>query len=285
MGHGSCPRVTERSTVLEINDGAMRCLTRSILPFVLVLALALAPTALRAAEVLVFAAASTKDAVEEIGRLFAAAGLGEVTPVFAASSTLAKQIENGAPADLYLSADVRWMDYLAERDLVAPGSRIDLLGNRLALVAPRNSDWTLDLAAGAPLVERLGESRLAMGDPDHVPAGRYGKAALEALGFWSAVEPKLARASDVRAALALVERGEAAAGIVYTSDAAASKHVRVVDTFPASSHPAIVYPLARVAGHDRPEVLAFYDFLAGPEARAVFADHGFILLATDVPTN
>lgn len=285
MGHGPCPRVTERSAALEINDGAMRCLTRSIFPFVLVLAFALAPTALRAAEVLVFAAASTKDAVEEIGRLFAAAGLGEVTPVFAASSTLAKQIDNGAPADLYLSADVRWMDYLAERDLVASGSRIDLLGNRLALVAPRDSDWTLDLAAGAPLAERLGEGRLAMGDPDHVPAGRYGKAALEALGLWSAVESNLARAGDVRAALALVERGEAAAGIVYTSDAAASKRVRVVDTFPASSHPEIVYPLARVAGHDRPEVLAFYDFLARPEARTVFADHGFIPLATDVLAN
>ena len=232
-----------------------------------------------------FAAASTKDAIDEIGKRFAAEGHGDVLVSFASSSDLARQIENGAPADLYIAADMRWMDYLAERELIVAGSRFDLLGNSLVLVAPQDSDWTIDLAAGAPLAERLGDSRLAMGDPDHVPAGRYGRAALESLNVWKEVESKLARAKDVRAALALVERGEAAAGIVYATDAAASDAVRIVDVFPAASHPEIVYPVAIVAGRDDPNVRALYAFLGGAEAGAVFERHGFTVRRAGAPSN
>ncbi|WP_119458483.1 molybdate ABC transporter substrate-binding protein [Rhodospirillaceae bacterium SYSU D60014] len=267
----------------------MRCLNRWAFPCLL-LALTLMAVSARAAEILVFAAASTKDSIDEISERFAAEGHGaeghgQVIASFASSSTLAKQIENGAPADLYISADRRWMDYLAERDLIVADSRFNLLGNSLVLIAPRDTDWTIDLAAGAPLVEILGDSRLAMGDPDHVPAGRYGKAALQSLNVWSTIEPKLARAKDVRAALALVERGEAAAGIVYATDAAASDAVRVVDVFPATSHPEIVYPVAIVAGHDEPDVRALYRFLGGPEARAVFERYGFTQRRVGVPSN
>ena len=227
-----------------------------------------------ALDVTMFAAASTTDALGEIARAHEAEGHGRIVISFAASSTLAKQIENGAPADLYLSADEVWMDYLDSRRLIVPASRIDYLGNKLVLIAPRDSTLALTISPGFPLAASLGDGRLAMGDPDHVPAGIYGKAALEKLGVWQQVASRLARAEDVRGALAYVERGEAAAGIVYASDAARAE-VRVVATFPPDTHPPIRYPMALVAGRDTPAARAFYDYLRGPAARAVFERYGF----------
>lgn len=226
-------------------------------------------------DVRVFAAASTTNALTEIGEAFAAQGKGKVLPSFASSSALARQIEQGAPADLFVSADERWMSRLVERKAVVPGSRSDLLGNRLVLIAPADGAKAVDLKPGANLAAVLGAGRLAMGDPDHVPAGTYGKKALEALGAWKTVESKVARTDNVRAALALVERGEAPLGVVYATDAAISDKVRIVATFPEDTHPPIVYPVAIVAGRDTPAVRAFLDFLRSAEARSIFARHGF----------
>ncbi|HEY6335909.1 MAG TPA: molybdate ABC transporter substrate-binding protein [Alphaproteobacteria bacterium] len=223
-----------------------------------------------------FAAASATDALDEIGRAYQAAGRDPVVFSFASSSNLAKQIENGAPAALFLSADERWMDYLATRDLIVSASRTDLLGNTLVLVAPADSDLSIEIKPGFELAKALGDGRLAVGDPDHVPAGIYAKAALEKLGVWQELLPKLARAEDVRGALAFVERGEAPAGIVYSSDAPRAK-VRVVATFPPDTHPPILYPLAIVAGHDGPEARAFYEFLRSPQAADIFEKYGFTL--------
>ncbi len=248
------------------------------------LVLAMAAPA-QAKDLLVFAAASLKNAAEDIGKAYEASGAGKVTYSFAASSDLAKQIANGAPAAIYVSADTKWMDYLSERKLIVPDSRRDLLGNRLVLIAPADSTLVLKLATGAPLAQSLGDGKLAMADPDSVPAGRYGKAALEALNLWSSVELAVVRAKDVRAALAFVQRGEAAAGIVYATDAMVAKNVRIVDEFPTSSHPRIVYPVALIAGQDDAAARAFYDYLVGPKARGVFQDYGFSVIGASAATN
>lgn len=239
----------------------------------------------QAKDLLVFAAASLKNAAEDIAKAYEASGGGNVTYSFAASSDLAKQIENGAPAVLFISADTKWMDYLAERKLIVGDSRRDLLGNRLVLIAPSDSALTIKLAEGAPLAQSLGDGKLAMADPDSVPAGRYGKASLEALKMWSSVEPSVVRAKDVRATLAFVERGEAAAGIVYATDAMVSKKVRIVDEFPEASHPKIVYPIALIAGQDDAAAHAFYDYLNGDKARGVFLDYGFSIIGASAATN
>ena len=225
--------------------------------------------------VTVFAAASTATAIDEVAALYAAKGWGAVRASFAASSTLAQQIANGAPADVYVSANVRWMDFLAAEMAIVAASRVNLLANRLVLIAPAEADLSLSIAPGFPLAEVLGDRRLAMADPDHVPAGIYGKTALTNLGVWPAVASKVAATADVRAALVLVELGEAAAGVVYATDAAISRRVRIVDVFPTSGHPPIVYPAAVVAGRDGPRVRRFFDFLMSSEAAAVFARHGF----------
>lgn len=235
----------------------------------------------RAAEVTLFAAASTSDAVNAVAARYAAVVRGDgdhgstVRPVFAASSTLAKQIAQGAPAQLFLSASRDWMDYLEDRHAIDPASRVDLLGNHLVLIAPTDSPLTLEIAPGFPLARGLDGGWLAIGDPAHVPAGVYAKAALEALGVWSEVAGKTARTADVRAALALVARGEAAAGIVYQSDLQISSQVRPAGVFPVTAHPPIAYPLAKIAGPSSPAVERFYRFLLGPEARAIFQAHGF----------
>ncbi|MCH7693375.1 MAG: molybdate ABC transporter substrate-binding protein [Proteobacteria bacterium] len=229
--------------------------------------------------VMVFAAASTTAALSEIAARFAARGKGRAVMSFASSSTLAKQIANGAPADIYLSANPGWMDYLARENAIEPATRLDLLGNRLVLVAPAGSALRVRIAPAFPLAEKLGEGRLAIGDPDHVPAGIYGRAALRRLGAWPALAGRVARTQDVRGALVLVERGEAAAAVVYATDAALTDRVRVVATFPADSHPPIRYPIAIVAGRDRPEVRRFYEFLTSPEAARVFTRHGFTVIA------
>jgi molybdate transport system substrate-binding protein len=244
----------------------------------LIAATLLAAGAARAEDVVIFAAASTKDAITDIARDFAAAGKGKIAASFGSSGDIAKQIENGAPAGIFISADAKWMDYLAGKKLLAEGSRRDLLGNHLVLIAPVDSSLAIDLKPGAPLAAALGDGKLAMCDPDSVPAGRYGKASLTSLGIWDSLASKVANAKDVRAALALVERGETPAGIVYSTDALLSKKVKVVATFPDDSHPKIVYPVALIAGHDSAEAKAFYDYLGGPEAAAVFEKYGFILL-------
>lgn len=228
--------------------------------------------------VTVFAAASTTNAVTELAELFAAQNPERLVTSFASSSTLAKQIESGAPAEIFISANPEWMDYLEERKLIEGGTRKDLLSNRIVLIVPADSGIdTLAIAPGFDLAGLLGDGRLAMGDPDHVPAGKYGKQALEHLGVWSGVEARVARAKDVRAALALVERGEAPAGIVYSTDAAVSDRVRIAGTFPEDSHPAIVYPVAVVAGKRSPAVDRCLALLQSEAGRAVFAKYGFMV--------
>jgi molybdate transport system substrate-binding protein len=239
------------------------------------------PMVVSAAEpesVTVFAAASTTNAVSDIAKMFEQKGLGKVVPAFASSSTLAKQIENGAPANVFVSADEPWMTYLVDRKVIEPGTRFDLMGNKLVLVAPADSSIQVKIGPELDLAKLLGNGRLAVGDPDHVPAGIYAKAALEKLGMWTKVKDKLARAADVRAALALVERGEAPLGIVYSTDAAITSKVKVVGVFPADSHPKIVYPAALIAGKASPVARRFLEFLKTPEAKAVFAKYGFTSL-------
>jgi molybdate transport system substrate-binding protein len=226
--------------------------------------------------VTVFAAASTTNAVTDIGAIFSENNGASFTPSFASSSTLAKQIENGAPADIYISANKKWMDYLEEKQMIEKGSRIDLLSNRIVLIVPSDSNvQDVAIGPGFDLLALIGDGRLSMGDPDHVPAGIYGKQALESLGVWTSVESRVAGAKDVRAALALVERGEAPVGLVYATDAAISKKVRVVGTFPESSHPPIVYPVAVVAGKRSPAADRFMTLLKSPKARAIFEKYGF----------
>lgn len=224
----------------------------------------------RAAEaVTVFAAASLRGALDAVADAWRAKGGHEARLVYAGSSALARQIEDGAPADLFISANPQWMDFLAERGRLAPGSRTDLLGNRLVLVADRPG--AVDLGS---LPEAVGGERIAMGIVDAVPAGIYGKAALVSLGAWPALAGQVVQAENVRAALALVDRGEAPFGIVYATDAALAPDVFVVAEFPEESHPPIVYPAAVLAdaGPAARELLAF---LRSPTAQAIFEAHGF----------
>ncbi|HEY6862534.1 MAG TPA: molybdate ABC transporter substrate-binding protein [Burkholderiales bacterium] len=222
----------------------------------------------------VFAAASLKDALDANVKAYQAKSGDRIAVSYAASSALAKQIEAGAPADLFLSADLDWMDYLEQRKLVRAGTRRNLLRNHLVLIAPAGSNLSVNIAPGFPVARLLGGGRLAMANPDSVPAGKYGKAALAALGVWKDVEPKVAAAENVRAALALVSRGEAPLGIVYRTDAAAEPRVEVVGTFPEDTHPPIVYPIA-VTASGKPAAAAFEDWLGGAEAHRTFGKYGF----------
>jgi molybdate transport system substrate-binding protein len=224
----------------------------------------------------VFAAASLREALDEVATAFERQQGGRVVRSYAASSALARQIEAGAPADVFLSADLEWMDYLAERKLIDPGTRANLLGNRLVLIAPVASGVRVDPALAADYAGALGrDGRLAMGDPAHVPAGRYAKASLERLRVWPAVESRLARTENVRVALALVARGEVPLGVVYRTDALAEPKVQVVATLPLESHPPIVYPAALVASSRHPFARTLLAYLGGPGARAVFERYGF----------
>jgi len=226
----------------------------------------------------VFAAASMTDALNKAGQVYGAEAGPEIRFSFASSSTLAKQIEQGAPADLFISAAENWMDYLAQRDLIVPDSRAALVSNGLVLVAPEAS--ALKVAAISSTTDLLGmlgtEGRLAVGDPDHVPAGIYAKEALTSLGLWAGVESRLARADNVRAALALVARGEVPLGIVYSTDAAGQAGVKVLATFPPSSHRPIRYPVAIVKGRDSADARAFLGWLKGAKAMAILREFGFI---------
>jgi len=247
------------------------------------LALIVAPPA--DADVLMFAAASTTNAITEIGELAERQGLPRMVPSFASSAALAKQIDNGAPADVFVSANVRWMDFLDRKNAIDRNSRVDLLGNSLVLIAPKGGRLANMPPVGAiggdyPLAANLARGRLAVGNPDHVPAGIYARQALESLGLWPSVGNKLAPVANVRAALALVERGEAEAGVVYATDAAiVAGKVVVIGAFPESSHKPIIYPAAILAGRDREEVRRVFAFLASAKAAAVFARYGFRPLA------
>jgi molybdate transport system substrate-binding protein len=234
--------------------------------------------AARADEPLVFAAASLKNALDDVIAAYAAAGGGKVTASYAGSSVIARQIEAGARADIFISADNDWMDYVVQRGLVDLKSREELLGNKLVLIAPASSTVRLDIAPGFPLVQALGDGRLAIADPDSVPAGKYGRTALTSLGVWNAVVDHMAIAENVRVALAYVARGETPLGIVYTTDALQEPKVRIVGTFPEASHLPIVYPAALTKGAT-PEAARFFKFMSGPAAQAAFRKAGFTFIA------
>jgi molybdate transport system substrate-binding protein len=228
--------------------------------------------------VLVFAAASLQTALNAIAAEWRRETGKRVTFSYAASSALARQIEQGAPADLFASADLEWMDWLQTRRLVQAETRRVLLGNTLVLVEAADRPATsLAIVSGFPLAAMLAESRVATGDPRAVPVGRYAQAALTSLGVWGAVGPRVAGTDNVRAALALVARGEARFGIVYATDARTEPRVRVVGTFPAGSHPPIVYPFALTASSTNPDARAFLDYLLSPGALRVFEAEGFAI--------
>jgi molybdate transport system substrate-binding protein len=224
---------------------------------------------------LVLAAASLQESLNAAADAWSRQGHPRPVLSFAASPALARQIEAGARADLFIAADEPWMDYLAQRKLIVPGTRVSFLTNRLALIAPRASAVRLAIAPGFPLARALGDGRLAMADPAAVPAGRYGKAALEKLGVWRSVSGRIAAAENVRAALALVERGAVPLGIVFATDARAAPDVRLIGLLPAAAHPPITYPVARLASATHPQGEAFRRFLVSKAGKAVFARFGF----------
>ena len=245
------------------------------LAHVLLLTLVAAVPAVTQAETItVFAAASLKDALDEVVKAYRATSTDRIVVSYAASSALAKQIEAGAPADVFISADLEWMDYLEKRHLIKPTTRRNLLRNRLVLIAPAGSKVSVDIAPGFPLARLLGKGRLAMANPDAVPAGIYGKAALESLGVWKDVQSKLAAAENVRAALVLVSRGETPLGIVYRTDAVVDPRVRVVGAFPENTHPPIIYPIAETVTA-KPAATVFVSWLNKQEAREIFKKFGF----------
>lgn len=231
-----------------------------------------------AEKVNVFAAASLKNALDQVSAAWKADTGKETTDTFAASSALARQIESGAPADIFISADLDWMKYLSERKLIAEASQVQLLGNTLVLVTPADSKAAVTIAPGFDLAGLLNGGKLAMGDVKAVPAGKYGKAALETLGVWATVEGSIAQAENVRAALKLVATDEARAGVVYGSDALEEKAVRVLGTFPADSHPPIIYPAAITAASRNADATEFLAFLRSPAAQDIFKAHGFTII-------
>lgn len=229
-------------------------------------------------EVTVFAAASLTNAMQDIGKDFESAGGGKVKFSFAASSLLARQIEAGAQADAFYSADTEWMSYLIDRNLIQAATRKDILSNRLVLLAGKDSSVQLKIAPGFPVLQALGEGRLAVADPDSVPAGRYARSALTSLGVWGSVAERLVRAENVRVALTYVARGESPLGIVYETDAKSEPQVKIVDVFPANSHLPIVYPAALTTYGTSAQAKAFLDYTKGAQAAAVFKKYGFIVL-------
>lgn len=252
-------------------------MTRMVTLFYLVLSLLFATGAAQAQEKgpLVLAAASLQESLTAAADAWAARGHPKPVLSFAASSALARQIESGAPADLFISADEAWMDDVAKKDLIKPETRRSFLGNRLVLIVPASKPGRVAIMRNFPLSRMLGASRLAMADPDSVPAGKYGKAALIKLGVWNGVETKVASAENVRAALALVERAETPFGIVYETDAKASKQVRIAGYFPASSHPPITYPVAVLKAATSPDAEAFRRYLISSPGKAIFMRYGF----------
>ncbi len=226
----------------------------------------------------VFAAASMKTALDDAIRLWKTQSGKEVVATYGSSGTLARQIAAAAPADIFISADLAWMDDVAKKNLIKPDSRKNLVGNTLVLVAAAGSDLKIDLEKESNLAASLGIEKLAVGDVKSVPAGKYAKSALEYLGLWASVEPNLVMQENVRSALALVARGEARLGIVYGSDAVAESKVQVIASFPEASHAPIVYPVALIAASTNPDAQPFLDFLFSNEAQLIFKTNGFTLL-------
>jgi molybdate transport system substrate-binding protein len=246
----------------------------------LALAVSMVPGLAQAQDsVVVFAAASLKNALDEIAATWSK-DTGKPAPKisYAASSALAKQLEQGAPADMFISADLDWMDYAAGKNLIKADTRFNLLGNKIVLIAPKDSKTSTLAITGADVAKALAGGRLSMANIDSVPAGKYGKAALEKLGAWTAVKDSIAQAENVRAALLLVARGEAPLGIVYSTDAAAEPNVKIVATFPADSHPPIIYPAALTKDAKNADAKAFLDFLRSAKARTSFEKQGFTVL-------
>jgi molybdate transport system substrate-binding protein len=251
-----------------------------ILAFAVAVALGLSvgPAIAQSRAVLIFAAASLKNALDAIDAQYQRETGRHVSASLAASSTLAKQIENGAPADIFISADLDWMNYLAKHNLIKPGTRKNLLGNELVLIAPKDSTAQVTIKPGFPLAKLLAGGKLAMADTTAVPAGKYGKAALEKLGIWASVESQIAQAENVRAALELVARKEAPFGIVYQTDAAVEPSVKIVAVFPAATHPPIIYPIALTAASNNPDAKGYLAYLESPKAASLFAKQGFNIL-------
>lgn len=250
-------------------------ISRRLLAPLLALLASLLPSFAHARAPLVLAAASLQEAMTAAADRWTARGHARPVISFAASSALARQIEAGAPADLFVAADEQWMDHAAAAGFIAPRSRVAFLTNQLVLVAPSASRVAIAIRPGFPLARVLGKGRLAMGDPDAVPAGIYGRQALTRLGVWPQVLPKVARTESVRAALALVARGAAPLGVVYATDARAEPRVRIVGTFPAGSHAPIVYPVARIKGATSADAEPFRRFLLSDEGKAIFRRFGF----------
>ncbi len=239
-------------------------------------------TAARARDITVFAATSLTNAIETATATYEKATGDTIRLSVASSSTLARQIAAGAPADIFISANEKWMTWLNDQGLLVPGSRHDLLTNRLVIVAPKDSNLSpIKIGDTSDLTALIGPSdRIAVGDPDHVPAGIYAKQALTSLGQWETVAPRLARTDNVRAALALVERGEAPIGIVYQTDAGISDNVKIIGTFPENSHPVITYPVALTGDPSESKATKFLLWLLGDDAGRIFADYGFEPVAT-----
>ncbi len=256
-------------------DVILACLFAWFVAFAAVATPSGSPSASERSPLIVFAAASLKGALDEVVPVLERDCGRRVRVAYAASSALARQIEAGAPATLFISADREWMDYLASRNLVDVNSRVDLLSNQLVLVAPADVPVRLEIGPEFPLAEALGTGRLAVADPSAVPAGRYARAALMALGVWTDVAHRLAPAEHVRAALLFVARGEAPLGIVYATDARAEPRVKVVGVFPPGTHPPIVYPAAILRSAADATARQLLESLSSPSARAIFERHGF----------
>ena len=229
-------------------------------------------------DLVVFAAASLKNALDDINAQWEKDTGKKAKISYAGSSALAKQIEQGAPASVFISADLAWMDHVAQKNLIKPDTRSNLLGNRIVLIAPKDKAQPVDIKPGFDLAKILGDGRLAVANVAAVPAGKYGKAALEKLGVWASVSDKLAQADNVRAALLLVSRGEAPAGIVYQTDAAADPNVKIIGTFPEDTHPPIIYPIALTSEASHPDAAAFLAYLKSAKAKPLFEAQGFTVL-------
>ena len=236
--------------------------------------LAVAASAHAQDRLVVLAAASLKNALDEVAAAYASPQDTRPRIAYGASSALARQIESGAPADVFISADLDWMDYVEKKGLLAPGTRRNLLGNRLVLISPARDPVKLQPAPGFPIARALGSGRIALADPKSVPAGKYAKAAFEKLGVWDQISSRVAAAENVRAALAFVARGEAPLGVVYQTDAAVEPGIAIAGVFPGDTHPPIVYPVAALKGAGS-SAAAFLEFLSSAQARRIFVKYGF----------
>ena len=237
-----------------------------------------APARAQGGDVVIFAAASLKNALDAVNTAWQKETGKKATISYGASSALAKQIEQSAPAQIFISADLDWMNYVAQKNLIKPETRSNLLGNRIVLIAPKDKAQPVDIKPGFDLAKVIGDGRLSMANVDSVPAGKYGKAALEKLGAWAGVAIRIAQAENVRAALLLVSRGEAPAGIVYQTDAAADPNVTIIGKFPEDTHPPIIYPIALTANASHPDAAAFLTYVKSAKARPIFEAQGFTVL-------